>query len=325
MGYFVKGCQFVCLILSMCFFVSCSSDSNGTIAGGSSDHGNAKVVGYVKDTFGNKIENATVWLLPEHFNPVDSSSHTDVRYELTDEAGYYEFKSVQKGRYVLTVEDQKKELMFTKKEVSLDSSTEISIDGIVKPSGRIKLLIDQIIQPFIGDIYIYIPGTPFYTLVDTSLDIMTWFHIAEGNHSLMVYHKFTGFSFPLGDGFMDFLVISNSLTNFTIAPQTPEGPDSINVNEEATFSTTFDWDTHYNNQFFPLMDFRFSWGDNDTSEWSNLNVANHTWQETGEYEVRAQMRYHLLDINDSLGVFDSLFQESFYSAWSDSALVYVIE
>lgn len=89
-------------------------------------------------------------------------------------------------------------------------------------------------------------------------------------------------------------------------PKRPSGDVMVEVGDEHFYSTE---ESSCGNGH--ALQYRFDWGDSDTSNWSSAPIASHAWSEENTYFVKAQSRCAV--------------NKEVVSAWSDSLSVQVID
>jgi len=137
------------------FFAGCSvlSPLSG---GGTSDQGNARIVGTLLNPSGTPVVAGTVVLLPADFDPVRGSSAT-VRSVLTDSTGAFIFSQVPPGRYTVTGADNNGALRFMANGIAAAAEAAIPLTGVLSKPGAIRVTIQDSVNYATG--YFYIPGT----------------------------------------------------------------------------------------------------------------------------------------------------------------------
>lgn len=293
-------------------YVSCTLD----IAGGSSDHGNAMVAGIITDTLNNGVADITVRLIPADFNPAQSDFDPDSLTAVTDDSGLYKIDGVPKGTYTLTGGNATHTLTCIKKRIAVDTLDIDTISAVVKRPGHIIIFIDSTIWTNDSMLTVYIPGTNIYAQAAHINDTVYLTNVPSGNHTVMIYSEMLDTTITIDKEFSNFLVVSGGITNFTLYPEIPRGPVSATINDSCIFNTIFKYNTWIPDIIVEFIEYRFAWGDTDTSHWSPDLKATHRWLKTGTYQIRAQLRY----LPSDTGIVNQLV-EPFYSGWSKSAYI----
>lgn len=299
----------VILILTLAF-VGCSTN----LAGGSSDHGNARVVGVISDSTGAGVENVFVRLLRENYNPVSNDFPIDSLVTVTNAQGYFEFEKVVKGVYCLTGVGPKGQLFCIKKPIHIDTTMVNTAHATLLRPGSIKAPLHNKIWQYNSKLSVYIPGTNIYKTVEHNVREVFLDNVPEGTHSLWVHKHSQDSTVILDLDYSGFAVFSDIIMDFTIVPVKPNGPRVLQVNEEHNFYTLFEyWNTmpDINVEF---LEYRFSWGDSDTTRWINNLGHSHRWKKAGSYDIRVQLRY--LPDPESITLTQPGPILPFYSGWS---------
>jgi hypothetical protein len=295
-------------VCSMLVFTSCSTN----LAGGSSDHGNAKVLGVISDTTGTGVESAFVRLLPEHYNPVLDDFPADSLTAVTDRQGYFEIENIVEDIYCLTGVGPAGELFCIEKSITVDSGSVNTINATLLKPGSVKAPLRKGTWQGNTKISIYIPGTNIYKTVEHNIKEAYLDNVPGGIHSLWVYKHDENSAVLLHEDYKEFSVIPDIIMDFTIVPVKPNGPGSVMVNEECRFFTMFEYWNIMPDINVEHIEYRFSWGDRDTSDWVHALGHSHRWSKEGSFYIRVQLRY----LPDIIGAVNPSAVMSFYSGWS---------
>lgn len=293
-------------------YLSCTLD----IAGGSSDHGNAMVAGIITDTLNNGMADITVRLIPADFNPAQSDFNPDSLTAVTNDAGVYKISGVPKGTYTLTGENTAHTLSCIKKGIAVDTLAIDTISAVVKLPGCIIIFVDSTIWTTNSMLTVYIPGTNIYAQAAQINDTVFLTNVPSGEHTVMIYSEMLDTTISIDKEFSNFLVVSGGITNFTLYPEKPRGPVSATISDSSIFNTIFKYNGWIPEIIVEFIEYRFTWGDADTSHWSPDLKAAHRWSKPGTYQIRAQLRY----LPPETGIVNQLV-EPFYSGWSQPAYI----
>ncbi len=288
--------------------LSCTLD----IAGGSSDHGNAAVAGIISDTLNNGVADITVRLIPSDFNPVKSDFNPDSLSAVTDDSGKYLIEGVPKGQYTLSGENAARTLGCIRKKIVVDTLDIDTISATVRKTGHIIICVDSTIWVNDLKLTVYIPGTNISEQAEHVNDTVILTGVPSGNHTVLIHSHKLDTTVTIDKEFSNFFVLSGGITNFTLYPEKPRGPTILTLNETGTFNTIFKYINWIPNIVVEFIEYRFAWGDADTSSWSSELSAKHRWSSPDTYEIRAQLRYlppNANNVNQLIG--------PFYSGWSE--------
>ncbi|HEX3020424.1 MAG TPA: hypothetical protein VHP36_08980 [Chitinispirillaceae bacterium] len=150
--------------------------------GGSTEQGNAKIYGTVKNPSMTDKE-IELNLVSEHFNPFDSNSGTVFKAK-TDTMGNYSFESIPFGSYYLYARDDNHKFSLLKGPYELKENEIVMGNDTLKISSLIRIkLTDSMVGNTNG---FYIKGSTDTALVtDTSQSFIGG--VPSGTHDLMLY------------------------------------------------------------------------------------------------------------------------------------------
>lgn len=300
------GIIFILIILLFC---SCSNN----IAGGTSEQGNANTIsGTVYDTLGVGVENVFIRILPKDYNPAENNFSLDSITAITDSNGCFELKHVVKGIYCLSGMNSTGLLYCSKKTIVIDTTDIDAIETILHEPGYLKVPIDSTIWQGSTIITVYIPGTNIHKTITKEVKVLSFDNVPSETYSLMVYRHLDNKDMELHEDFNRFFVMSGVLMDFSLYPVKPNGPKTVEKNSTHKFYTMFKYWDVFPDIEVQFIEYRFSWGDGDTSSWSNALSTSHLWTDNGMYKIRVQTRYLA---NDKEKRFDKI--NPFYSGWSD--------
>lgn len=146
-------------------FLIVSIGCSNNISGGGTDTSNSIVVGTVINTDSSFVEGAFVTLLPSDYNPVADSVNVITVRDTTLSNGEFRIAIEESGLYnlyVINPTDNKNTLV---KLLHLDNDTFNTNEIKIKDPGTIKVTVSDF-ENYTPK-YLYIPGTPIYTVVDT--------------------------------------------------------------------------------------------------------------------------------------------------------------
>ena len=290
------------------------------VAGGSSDHGNANVLGTIYDTLVMGVADVSLRLLPEDYNPAKPDVALDSLTAITDSTGAYAFYDVAPGTYYLIGVDCYNELRLFKKPVIVDTLVTDSVNAVLYKPGQIIIPINYNIIPGSKRVIMYIPGTTIFTEIQSNIKTIQIDSVPMGRYTLIGYIPSSGIVINFEREYTNFYVMSGGIADFTIRPTKPRGPKNASINSDCVFNTyCANWDTHPN-VVVEQLEYRFSWGDADTSDWSPNLSAMHSWMQAGNYEIRVHMRCQA-DNTTSENFRDDKEKIPFYSGWSDSTII----
>lgn len=291
------------------------------IAGGSSDHGNANVVGMIYDTLGVGVEGVSLRLLPENYNPTGPDNSLDSLTAITDSTGTFELCNIPSGTYCLIGEGSCNQLRLFEKPVVVDSGSINSINSVLYKPGQIRIPVNHNNIPVNKSVIIYLPGTDIFKEVQSNIQTVYIDSVPKGRFTLKGYIPSNGMIISFEREYSNFYVMSGGIVDFTIRPTKPRGPKNALINSECQFNTYFaEWNI-YPHVVVEYLEYRFSWGDADTSDWASCLCAYHSWSRAGTYEIRVHMRCQADNIPSDKSIDDDKEKIPFYSGWSDSTTI----
>ena len=154
-----------------------------SLAGGSSDQGNAMVIGKVVDETGEGVPNTQVQLVPVSYDPV--AGGLALPTDTTDESGMYDFMKTDTGDYNLQAVH-----LFTRTR-ALIPGIHVAGDTVAVPDrqlqkpGFIKVMLPAGVNVING--YVYIPGTLDFALLNNRPDVATIDSVPAGTVSSVWY------------------------------------------------------------------------------------------------------------------------------------------
>lgn len=295
---------FTLLAVCISLFYGCGTDPVG---GGSSDHGNARIAGIIKDRYGDPVRNATVELIPDNYNHLTDSLRAVLYTTITDENGSYLFDSVFSGCYTISGKSEYGEIGFTEKCQIIDSN--ITADVITADVfGNIYMETDSLNLPE-GSV-IFFPGLKKYSFIDKSR-AMIFTQVPKGIIQLKGYNPKTGKTIDLGKEYLCIEIIPG---NTLILPSRSPKPFCVKGDSILTCPQGYVNDTFSLSIIEPSFridgnwSYRISWGDGSISNWTFERKQIHVWNRKGIYPVQSQV----------------LFQGQ-YLAWSDPVLIEIID
>lgn len=294
--------------------------ANINIAGGSSDQGNALVSGIVTDPSGNCAGNASLRLLPQNYTPGIDQFNPDSFAVKTDASGLFRIEKVGSGVYCLSASDASIHYLGLIPAIAVDSHDVINLQVRLQIPGRIKVPIDSTVWNTHDKISLYIPGTAVYKTAYPPTTAVFFDTIFSGTVSLRAYSYTTQTGFILNKDLIGCFVYPGILTNFTVKPFKPRGPKNASINNECKFYTFFEYWKINPNINIDFLEYRFCWGNQDTSAWVTSLAETHQWQQPGNFEIKIQVRYVVSAGNQSLAANNDILTP-FYSSWSDSAII----
>ncbi len=301
------------LLISLMGSLTCSLN----IAGGSSDHGNAAIGGILSDSLNNGIANVTVRLLPADFNPAADDFNPDSLTAQSDSAGFYKIEYVPRGTYCLTGTSSDSALKTYQKAIVVDTTDILTLHAILQKPGNIKIPVDTALWLFDNTITVFIPGTNIYYTTFSLNDTIELKNIPSGSHTVRMYSAAYDSIIAIDEEFSNVHVKPGVINDFTIYPKKPRGPATGVINDTCKFFSIFSYKGWISNIAVQCIEYRFAWGNADTSSWSTQFWATHAWSDTGSFEVRAQIRY-----TPNL-ITQEYYNTPFCSGWSEAGLILI--
>lgn len=153
------------LILELALLLVVIGCSNN-LSGGGTDTSNSFIVGTVINTDSIGIEGAVLKVIPVDYNPVKDSSIISIMEEKTFSGGHFEIAIENNGIYNLYVVNTLDSQSTLIKSININDKDTINLSTIeIKDPGAIKIVPSDY-KTFLPH-YFYIPGTEFYSTVDT--------------------------------------------------------------------------------------------------------------------------------------------------------------
>ncbi len=267
-----------------------SQCSNPQCAGGSSDHGNAKMAGIVKDDYDEPVANVSIRLLPADYNPVKDKK--DLLIETVSNAdGCFIFDNIDTGKYCLSGEDNDYRGFVI--NVNIKDSQLIILDSIrLSNPGRIIIPGDQIgLKP--GNIA-YLKGLAKYCVIDSTGEAYIN-NVPPGIVSMSGYAPDKKAEIALNPVFDSFLIVPNLTFISTISPSPFFVQDGkVLVDKRDAFCDSLNMFSCVNLlERIPVgYAFRYLWDDGRTSEWSESPLQVYKWNNPGVYRIQAQVRFN---------------------------------
>ena len=294
--------------------VSCSS---GKIAGGTSDHGNARIAGIVTDSASKPVSGAIIVLRPsDYIFGVSSVAPCSTR---SDSKGSWHFDSLDVGTW--TVEGHDSLACGFISSVKTEAGTHVdSMKTVVQPLNWTRFVLPTDSRALIGadSILVYIPGSSCHQMVhftDVAGDTVRIEGIPEGRHAVAFYPPLPS-TVELKSivGFDSLSVDHRQGFDATARPARPNGKENgVWVGDSNDYYTAF---PHINEiTDASKVEFRFTYGTGDTTAWVADPYSLIIFPDSGSYAVRAQLRY--------VAASTSTVTSAFLSPWSDSLLVNV--
>ncbi len=294
--------------------------SNTDIVGGSSDHGNAKVIGIISDTLGMGVGNVYIQLFPQNYNPVKEKDQSVPKSTYTDSLGYFHFKDIKKGTYCIKGFLASCSLScFIDSVSAVDSIMIDTSQAFLAKPGNIEVPINNTVWQGDSRIAVYILGTDIFKVIYLGTNAIRFENIPSGTYSLRAFSYSTSASVLLEEDFNAVFVAPQCNTNLKIRPFPPRGNESAGINSRCKFFTYFDYQSIFPDILVQFLEYRFYWGDRDTSEWAHSISSIHTWKKQGTYSIKVQIRY-LVDINNA-GNDRYRNLQPFYSRWSEPGVI----
>lgn len=261
------------------------------VAGGSSDHGNAKIAGRIEDTDGVPVSGICVMLLPSTYNPI-TDDRKIVKETISDNNGCFIFEELDSGEYCVSGNNPGSNKSFIKK-TSLSDSQFVLLDSIRLNYPGMVIVKGDSVGLKMG-MYTYIPGLLKYQEIDsTGCAIME--NVPTGIISLKGYSPEEGKNVSLGSRF-DNLEIAPMGIFVSIVSAVPYYYDenfgmktSLNGYLDIPYMISLiNPDEAYSSVGYM---YRFSWGDGNISEWSDRPMQYYSWKKSGTYHVQSQVKY----------------------------------
>jgi hypothetical protein len=296
---------FLAVVLFVSLFYGCGE---GPVAGGSSDHGNARVAGIIVNQDGEPLSNAIVQMYPDNYNHLTDSLRVSPYSTTTDKNGFYAFDSVKNGSYTISGNSEYEESGFARKSVIIDTSVfEDTITSCL--FGSIYIEIDSLHLKK-GDA-LYFPGLKKYQIMNEE-NKMVFSKIPKGLIQLKGFDPVSGTTIDLGKEFLSIEIIPGRTLLLPSRSPTPfclkNGSAGICVKgvpdevfELSIINPSFRIDGTWV--------YRISWGDGTISDWTSNNRITHAWTTEGIYPVQSQI----------------VFKGNQYLAWSDPVFIEIIK
>ena len=234
------------------------------VAGGSSDHGNANVIGTVYDTLGVGVAGVSLRLLPEDYNPTKPDNSLDSLIAITDSTGIFELYNVPSGTYCLIGEDSSSQLRLFEKQFVVDSGIINSIDAVLYKPGQIILPVNYTIIPVNKRVIVYLPGTDIFKEFQSNIQTIYIDSVPKGRFTLKGYLPSNNMVVSFEREYFNFYVMSGGIVDFTIRPIKPRGPKTASVNSECLFNTYFNEWNSYPHVVVEYLEYRFKDKDGKT-------------------------------------------------------------
>jgi hypothetical protein len=296
---------FLAIALFMSIFYGCGEDP---VAGGSSDHGNARVAGIIVNQDGEPLSNAIVQMYPDNYNHLTDSLRVSPYATTTDKNGFYAFDSVKNGSYTISGNSEYEESGFARKSVIVDTS--VLEDTITSCQfGSIYIEIDSLHLKK-GDV-LFFPGLKLYQLIENENKIFIS-QIPKGLIQLKSYDPVSGKTTDLGKEFLSIEIIPGRTL---LLPSRSPTPFCIKNGSAANCTQGLPGEDFELSIIKPPLRidgtwvYRISWGDGTISEWTSDKIITHAWTTEGIYPVQSQI----------------VFQGNQYLAWSDPIFIEIIK
>lgn len=273
---------FACLMLNY----QCSGP---TCAGGSSDHGNSRMAGVIRDDYGNEISGVKICLLQSDYNPVKDSVSA-VMTTVSNDDGSFMFDSIKAGRYCLSGEDRNSRSFLIRTNVKdsdliVFESIRLSVPGSIRVDGNSVGL-----KP--GNIA-YLRGLRKYGKID-STGFAQIINVPAGVISMCGYDSLEDREIDLGPSFDSLIILSAQTFVSSVSPFpyfVVNGQLDIERKTGAVDSVYFLSCMDPKVKITSGYSFRYCWGDGVTSEWTDNPMQIYKWAKPGVYYIQSQVRY----------------------------------
>ncbi|HUI92450.1 MAG TPA: hypothetical protein VLX68_09415 [Chitinivibrionales bacterium] len=159
----------ILLALVTVFLASCGTNPIVTDGGSATDVGCLK--GNIVKSDNTPAGRTLVLLVPSAFNPVTGIKDSAIASDTTDTAGSYFFNGVKTGRYsvqALQLDDHSR-LLVTGQQVLKNDTATVKTAALSAPGAAIVFIADTLRA---GPGHVYIPGTTFSIVADSSIVII---------------------------------------------------------------------------------------------------------------------------------------------------------
>ena len=283
------------------FIMQCSSPT----AGGSSDHGNAKLAGRITDKSGAPAANVPVRLLSDTHNPLRNKS--DARETTTDSNGYFCFDTLREGAYCISGKEFWSGHAFVKKAIRVPTDTSLTDVGSVAMNVAGRMYIDADSAGLKKGMAVYLPGLPISQEVDSS-GIVYICDVPPGTVALSGFEPSEDKDVALGKEYENLDIIPGGTLLLPF-----RSPRPYYIKEDKSIQTELEGCTDTTYLFSAVLPskpldgnyiYRYSWGDGIISEWNPSPLQSYSWSGPGTYYVQCQVM-----------------RTGQYLAWSDPILV----
>jgi hypothetical protein len=263
--------------------------SNPQSAGGSSDHGNSKIAGIIRDCYGDPAASVSIYLRPSNFNPVKDDKSL-VKVTISNAEGCFLFDNLDTGSYCVSGEDTTSR-SFLKRVILRDSQITLLDSLALNNPGSISIKGESI--GLKSGHVAYLRGLSKYCVIDSTGNAKIE-NVPSGIVSLKGYSLDKKQEIPLNSAF-DSLII---LPNLTYISSVSPSPFFVQANKILPEKRSGFTDSLY---MFSCVDpfqnitsgysFRYTWGDGVTSEWTDDPRQINKWSKPGVFQIQSQVRY----------------------------------
>ena len=162
-------CGILLALAGLLLWGGCSGDKGtSSVSGDVTETGNAFIRGKITSQGGQAVPGVTVSLLPEDYNPVADVGMVTLYAGITDSQGEYTIDTVDTGTYSIVAYYQgHRHGAWVQGIKAVQDDTTNAEPGTLAATGSIVQALDTTFA-FKELGYIYIPGTPVYTMLDSS-------------------------------------------------------------------------------------------------------------------------------------------------------------
>lgn len=172
------------LIIILCVLVLLSCTSTGNLAGAGSETTNS-LTGTVASVNGTPEVNAIVRLIPSSYDPVKDLPLPDSLTAITNSQGNYEFHDIDTGKYNIFVRNQSGNARALVLNVHAITDTVFAQQASLKEIGAIRIIAPENVDKQFG--YAYVPGTPFFTFLNSLCKMVLLDSIPSGEMPEITY------------------------------------------------------------------------------------------------------------------------------------------
>lgn len=289
------------------FLIFLTNSCTQNLTGGSSDHGNANTTISITTCDSSKFSGGSLKLVNKNYKPyhdIYGLYNTTINFDSTGLISLYDIPIDSYCVIAFTTDSLYSSLL----SVNIDSN-ENSFNLNLTKSGSLTIPFDSSdFEPF---------AKYYIDELKMELDTVLWINsnkkikVPEGQYTILKFEDSMSFDSVIFD---DISIVSGYLTDMTLSPKKPQGPDTVETFDISIYYSYFDYKETLSWLNAEFIEFQFDWGDGSYSEWQNNTNALHYWKNEGDFKIRVRIRYNNIDSYDD-----------FLSYWSEYKTVTVIE